>query len=245
MFKILLIFLVGIIACYFIAKAILKFIPKKAQPIISLLLWVAIIWLSYITYTNVMKPIEFNKEKTKRYSKVIRSLKVIRDAQAAHKKVTGKYAKNGNSLIKFIDTAEFAITESRNEIRVEQRGGGLTEEVEYRVTDTVGYTDVRAAFAGRDYKNLMKVPGTDANFVMKLGEVQKTHGYMAPVYEVRVSKDVVLGSMGEDFADLIRQEKEVIENDQIKGDHVRVGSLNEVSDSGNWPPSYDKGDNKK
>lgn len=242
MFKILLIFIVGIIACYFIAKAILKFIPKKAQPIISLLLWAAIIWLSYITYTNVMKPIQFNKEKTKRYSKVIKSLKVLRDAQAAHKKVTGKYAKDGNSLTKFIDTAKFAITESRNELRTESRGGGLTEEVEYRVTDTVGYSDVRAAFAGRDYKNIMKVPGTDANFKMTLGEVQKTHGYMAPVYEVRVDKDVVLQGMD---ADLLRQEKEVIENDQIKGDHVRVGSLNEVSDSGNWPPSYDKGDNKK
>ena len=242
MFKILLIFLVGIIACYFIAKAILKFIPKKAQPIISLLLWAAIIWLSYITYTNVMKPIKFNQEKTKRYSKVIKSLKVLRDAQAAHKKVTGKYAKDGNSLIKFIDTAKFAITESKNELRVEERGGGLTEEVEYRVTDTVGYSDVRAAFAGRDYKSIMKVPGTDANFVMKLGEVQKTHGYMAPVYEVKVSKDVVLQGMD---ADLLRQEKEAIENDQIKGDHVRVGSLNEVSDSGNWPPSYDKGDNNK
>jgi len=242
MLGILLAFIVGIILCYFIAKAILKFVPKKLQPIISLLLWVAIIWLSYITYTNVMKPIEFNKEKTKRYTKVIKQLKVIRDAQAAHKKVTGTYAKNGNSLTKFIDTAKFAITESRNELRVEERGGGLTEEVEYRVTDTVGYSDVRAAFAGRDYKNIMKVPGTDANFVMKLGEVQKTHGYMAPVYEVRVNKDVVLHGMD---ADLLRQEKEVIENDQIKGDHVRVGSLNEVSDSGNWPPSYDKGDNNK
>ncbi|MCF6279620.1 MAG: hypothetical protein L3J14_04665 [Flavobacteriaceae bacterium] len=242
MLKILVIFIVGIIACYFIAKAILKFIPKKVQPIISLLLWAAIIWLSYITYQNIMKPIKFNQEKTERYSKVIKSLKVVRDAQAAHKKVTGTYAKNGNSLIQFIDTAKFAITESRNELKTEQRGGGLTEEVEYRVIDTVGYSDVRAVFTGREYKNLMKVPGTDANFVMTLGKVQKTHGYMAPVYEVKVSKDVVLHGMD---ADLLRQEKEAIENDQIKGDHVRVGSLKEVSDSGNWPPSYDKGDNKK
>ncbi len=242
MFKILLIFLVGIIACYFIAKAILKFIPKKLQPVISILLWLAIIGLSYITYQSVMKPIQFNAEKTKRYSKVIKSLKVIRDAQAAHKKVTGKYAKSGDNLIKFIDTAKFAKTNSYNVIRKENAGGGLTKDVEYRVTDTIGYTDVRASFAGREYKNLMSVPGTDANFEMKLGEIQKTHGYMAPVFEAKVSKDIVLQGMD---ADLIRQEKEAIENDQIKGAYVSVGSLNDVSDTGNWPPSYDIGDVKK
>lgn len=242
MLLIILFFILGIILCYFIAKAIIKFIPKKAQPIIAILLWLLIAWLFYISYQSIMKPIHFNQEKTKRYTKVIRSLKVIGDAQAAHKKVTGIYAKSGDDLIKFIDTAKFAVTQSRNEIRKENAGGGLTKDVEYRVTDTIGYTDVRADFAGRDYKNLMKVPGTDANFVMKLGEVQKTHGYMAPVYEVKVSKDVVLHGMD---ADLIRQEKEAIENDQIKGDHVRIGSLNEVSDSGNWPPTYDFGDIKE
>ncbi|PHR69372.1 MAG: hypothetical protein COA67_10375 [Lutibacter sp.] len=242
MLGILLSFIIGIILCYFIAKAILKFVPKKVQPIIGILLWILIVWLFYISYQSVMKPIQFNAEKTKRYTKVVKSLKVIGDAQKAHKKVTGTYAKTGDALIKFIDTAKFAVTQSRNEIKKEDRGGGIYVDVEYRVTDTVGFTDVRANFAGRDYKNLMKVPGTDANFVMTLGKVQKTHGYMAPVYEVKVSKDIVLNGMD---ADLIRQEKEAIENDQIKGDHVRIGSLNEVSDSGNWPPSYDLGDLKK
>jgi len=33
---------------------------------------------------------------------------------------------------------------------------------------------------------------------------------------------------------------EAIESDQIKGEHVSVGSLNEVTTGGNWPPSYDK-----
>jgi hypothetical protein len=242
MLSIILFFIIGIIACYFIAKAIIKFVPKKLQPIVSLLLWAAIIWLGYISYQSVMKPIQFNAEKTKRYTKVVKSLKVIRDAQAAHKKVTGTYAKTGDALIQFIDTAKFAKTNSYNVIKKENAGGGLTKDVEYRVTDTIGYTDVRAAFAGRDYKNLMKVPGTDANFEMKLGEVQKTHGYMAPVFEAKVSKDIVLQGMD---ADLIRQEKEAIANDQIKGTHVTVGSLGDVSDAGNWPPSYDIGDIKK
>lgn len=242
MFKILLLFLFGIVACYFIAKAIIKFVPKKAQPIISLILAGLAILLAYLSYQAVMAPIKFNKEKVRRYSKVIDQLKVIRDAQAAHKKVTGKYAANGDDLTKFIDTAKFAVTKAYNKL-VTRREGALTVEEEVRVVDTIGYTDVRAAFAGRNYKDIMKVPGTkDAKFEMKLGTIEKLHGYKAPVYEAKVSKDIVLKGLP---ADLIRLEKEAKENNQVKGEYVRVGSLAEVSDSGNWPPMYDKGDKKE
>ena len=39
---------------------------------------------------------------------------------------------------------------------------------------------------------------------------------------------------------------EAIATDQIKGEYVSVGSLEEVTTGGNWPPSYDKkGENKE
>lgn len=242
MFKILLVFIVGLIACYFIAKAILKFIPKKVQPVISLILYAIIALLAYKTYDSIMAPIKFNAEKEKRYAAVIKNLKVIRDAQAAHKKVTGKFAKTGDALVKFMDTAKFADTRVRNEVKKVNKGGGITVEEEYRVVDTIGYTPVKASFAGRDYKNMMTVPGTSEQFKMKFGEVQKAHGYMAPVYLIEVDKDIVLKGMDED---MIRQEKEAIANDQVKGPTILIGSLAEVTDSGNWPPKYDQGDVKK
>ncbi len=119
-FFIVLGFLFGLGFIYFIAKLITGSFSKKAQPFFKILLWLLIAWLFYISYQSVMKPIRFNAEKTKRYTKVIKSLKVIRDAQADHKEVTGKYAKTGDALIKFIDTAKFAVTESHNEIRKEK-----------------------------------------------------------------------------------------------------------------------------
>ncbi|MCG8753203.1 hypothetical protein G1K86_13465 [Tenacibaculum finnmarkense] len=39
---------------------------------------------------------------------------------------------------------------------------------------------------------------------------------------------------------LIKQELEAKETDQIKGEFVSVGSLDDVTTGGNWPPSYDK-----
>jgi hypothetical protein len=43
---------------------------------------------------------------------------------------------------------------------------------------------------------------------------------------------------------LVKQEKEAIGGEEIKGAYIRVGSLGEVSEDGNWPPFYDKGDKK-
>ena len=42
------------------------------------------------------------------------------------------------------------------------------------------------------------------------------------------------------LGDYLKQELEANATDQIKGEYVSVGSLDEVSTGGNWPPSYDK-----
>jgi len=236
---VLVLFLVGIIACLFIAKAIVKFIPQKAQPIISIILYALAALLVYKTYDSVMKPIKFNKEKVVRFTKTIDNLKMVREAQTAHKTVTGKFCANGDDLVKFIDTAQLAVTTAHNESKTVDVGGGITNEVEYRVVDTTGYTDVRAGFVGRDYKNMMTVPGTDAKFTMTLGKIQRTNGIMAPVYEVKVSKAVVLVGMN---PDLIKLEESMFADNEVKGRDISVGSLDEVSDKGNWPPTYDQKD---
>ena len=77
---------------------------------------------------------------------------------------------------------------------------------------------------------------------MQVGLVQKSHGDMRKVYEVKVDKSIVLEGMN---PDLIRLEEAIEDNDQVKGSDIRVGSMVDVSNSGNWPPSYDVGDVKK
>ena len=239
MFKILILFFVGIVVIYFLAKAILKFVPEKVQPVITVLLYGIAAYLAFLSYQSVMEPIHFNKEKQQRYTNVIESLKIIRDAQAAHRTVTGNYAAKGEDLVKFLDTAQFAVTKDTNIVVEVNLGGGLTGEEEVMRTDTIGYDDVRASFVGRDYKNMMNVPGTDKQFEMTVGMVQKLNGDMRKVFEAKVDKSIVLDEMN---ADLIRLEKKTEDNDQVKGTHISVGSMVDVSDSGNWPPSYDIAD---
>ena len=237
----ILIILAGILVTGLLAYAIVNYIPRKLHWIISIILIGLAGLLVFKINFEIRKPIKFNKEKKVRYAKVINNLKIIRDAEVAYKKVTGKYTANGDDLVNFIDTAKFALTQTRNVPKTINLGGGITKEIEERVVDTIGYEDVKLRFTGKNYKNMMQIPGTDQKFKIEIGVIEKIVGLKAPVFEVKVDKALILKGMD---INLVKQEKEAIGGEEIRGEYVRVGSLGEVSEDGNWPPSYDKGDKK-
>jgi hypothetical protein len=190
-----------------------------------------------------MEPIKFAKEKVERYAPVIKSLKIIRDAEVKYYEANGRYTKDKAGLIKFIDTAQLALTQTSTIVEKVNKGGGVIIDVEKRVTDTIGYESVLKYFKNRDYKNMFKVPGIkDTEFELEVGEVEKVQGLFVPTFRARTPKTGILAGMNES---LVKQELEVIESDQIKGEYVSVGSLEEVTSGGNWPPSYDKRDGAK
>ena len=232
----ILIIIVAILVVAGLAYLIVNKLPSKLKPLISIVLWAIIIILSYQIYQSIMMPIKFNKVKKERYAKVIENLKIIRDAELAYGEVNRKFTANPQTLISFIDTAKFAITEIKNIVVTEQRGR-ITIDVEKRIVDTVGFEPVINRFKGRDYKNMMNVPGTNAKFELKTGEIEKIQGIKTSVFEVKVAKEIVLEGMDKD---LIRQEKETLGGINIPGEYISVGSLEEVNSNGNWPPFYDE-----
>src|SRR5690554_7367375 len=82
--------------------------------VIQTVLWILIILLGWKLWSSIMGPVEFNKIKEARYEKVIKSLKDIQAAELAHKDITGKFTGSFDSLISFLDTAKFAITQRRD-----------------------------------------------------------------------------------------------------------------------------------
>lgn len=236
-----LIIIAGIVVTGFLAYAIVNFIPRKLHWIVSIVLIALAVLLVYKINFEIQKPVQFNKAKKVKYAAVIKNMKILRDAEVAHKKVTGKYTANGEGLIQFIDTAKFALTQTRNVPKTINVGGGITKEIEERVVDTIGYEDVKNQFSGVDYKNMLTIPGTDQKFKIEIGEVEKIQGLFAPVFEIKVDKALILKGMD---MNLIKQEKEAIGGEEVRGEYIRVGSLGEVSEDGNWPPFYDKGDKK-
>lgn len=212
--------------------------------VVQIVLWILIIFLGWKVYTSIIGPVKFNEVKEARYSKVIRNLKDIQAAELAHKEITGNFTGSFDSLVRFIDTARFARTQRRDTSYADvekNKAFGISEGyfVERSLIDTLGYTSVRdSLFKGSDrYKNMMNVPvdGVDAKIELQSGQITRNDVNYS-VFEARVSKDVLLNDLDRD---LLAQEKLVQSVDGVNGEFIKVGSMNEVNTSGNWPKIYD------
>ncbi|TQD40070.1 hypothetical protein [Haloflavibacter putidus] len=212
--------------------------------VIQLLLWIVIGFLGYLTFNAVYEPIQFDKQKEIRYQKVIDRLKDIRKAELAYKEVTGRFAGNFESLITFVDTADFTITQRRDTSYLDkeyQKTYGVDKMIQDVVVDTIGTYPVKdSIFKESDrYKKMMYVPTTDKKkFDIDAGSITKNETKIA-VFEVKVPKRVILEGLDED---LIAQEEQVISVDGVNGKYIRVGSMNEINTSGNWPKVYGAND---
>lgn len=224
-----------------------KMASPKLVPIISIILLALAAFLAYQVYNSIMGPVEFNKEKVERYRKVISNLKDIRAAQSAHQEITGSFTGSFDSLVQFIDTAKFAITQRRDTSYADvekNKAYGLTEGyyIEETLIDTLGFSSVKdSLFDDGRHTTMMNVPGTEATFEMKAGKLDKS-GALYSVFEAKVAKDIVLAGMNKD---LIAQEKLTQSVDGVNGEYIKVGAMDEVDTSGNWPKLFDTEDNKK
>ena len=211
------------------------------KSILQIVLWIVCIVLGYMIYKSVTGPIEFDKIKKERFAEVIDRLKDIRNAQDAYKTVNGRYANNFESLVAFVDTGKYTITQQRDSSYMEfDKVYQIDMLQEVKIIDTVGFVSVKdSLFKDSDrYKNIMNVPYAPNNekFTMKADIIEKS-GYRAPVYEVKVPKSVVLHDQPKDP---LSRENAQVSVEEVNGTEIKVGSLTEVSTSGNWPPIYDK-----
>jgi hypothetical protein len=207
---------------------------------LELFLWVLSIFFASQIYSSINGPIKFNQIKNDRYTQVIDRLKDIRTAQIAHKDVNGVYANNFDSLVSFIDNGIFTVIEKRDSSYLEyNRTYRIDMLKEVEIVDTLGFVPVKDSLFGdnESYKMMAKVPieGTDSEFSIKADIIDK-NGYQVPVFEVKVKKDVVLFDQNKDLLD---QENKVISVDGVNGPEIILGSMSDVSTSGNWPTIFD------
>ncbi len=209
--------------------------------VIQLLLWIVIIFLGYLVFNAVYEPIQFNKVKEKRYAKVIERLVDIRAAQLAHKTVTGKFEKDFDKLVRFIDTAEFVLIQRRDTTYLDaeyRKAYGVDRYKDDIVIDTLGTASIKDSLFKNSnrYKEMMNVPveGVTAKFEMNAGTVLKNN-VSFPVFEAKVNKGVILYDRDKD---LVMQEKQVVSVESVNGEFIKVGSMEEVNTNGNWPKVY-------
>ena len=207
---------------------------------LDLVLWALSIFFASQIYSSINGPIKFNQVKNDRYTQVIDRLKDIRTAQIAHKDVNGFYANNFDSLVSFIDNGIFTVIEKRDSSYLEyNRTYRIDMLKEVEIVDTLGFVSVKDSLFGDNdsYKMMAKVPieGTDSEFSIKADIIDK-NGYQVPVFEVKVKKDIVLFDQNKDLLD---QENKVVSVDGVNGPEIILGSMSDVSTSGNWPTIFD------
>ena len=211
-----------------------KFVPKKMKPLVHIVLWIIIVALGYFTFMSVYGEIKFNKLKVERYQKVINGLVDIRDSQLAYKEVNGEYTDNFDKLINFVENGKVPITQRRDTLVLDEERtrafGGVETMKTITLIDTLSYYSVKdSVFKGSDrYKKMMYVGvGKEgAKYTLKAGKIDKIS-----VFEASVDKAIVLD--GEDKY-LIEKERQAFSVAGVKGETVKIGSMEEVTTSGNW-----------
>jgi len=208
---------------------------------IQIVLWIASIFFAYKIYDSINGPIKFNQTKNERYAKVIDRLKDIRKSQIAYKDVKGTFSNNFDSLVKFVDEGYFTLIEKRDSSYMEyERTYRIDMLREVIVIDTLGSVSVKdSLFKNTNrYQDMAYIPidgVRDSMFTIN-AEVINKNGYNVPVFEVKVSKNVILFDQN---ADLVQQENETVSVDGVNGPAIVLGSLSNVSTNGNWPTIFD------
>ena len=178
---------------------------------IQVLLWILCVFFSYKIYDSINGPIAFNN------------------------------SDNLDSLVAFIDTAQYTLTQKRDSSYLEfDRIYRIDMLREVIVVDTLGFASVKDSLFkdSERYKDMMYIPvkgQEDARFALKT-DILDNNGYRLPVFEVKVSKDIILHDQDKY---LVALEKEVVSVDGVNGPEITLGSLTEVNTSGNWPTTYD------
>lgn len=241
MLQLILIIIAICVATFGLVYLIDKVFPQKLRPVLIILFALLSIFLGYKIYKSVLGPIEFNAVKQERFAKVISSLKDIRDSQEAYKTVNGQFAKDFPTLINFVENGKYTITQQKDSSFMRyNKSYQIDMQVDTIIVDTLGFVQVKDSLfkTSTRFKTMMNIPGAqnDEKFEMKADFVDKS-GYRASVFEAKAEKDILLYDQPQDLRDKENAEQSV---EQVNGSSIKVGSLNDVSINGNWPPVYDR-----
>lgn len=198
---------------------------KTTKYIVQIVLGVLIIFITYLIYSGIMKPIDFKAEKDARYGKVIERLKDIRTAQLAYKSVYQKYTGSFDTLISFVKNDSFP---------VEYKVGSLDDSIAVAkglvFRDTI-YVPVRDSIFPKGFfvDSLRYIPHTTGvQFELQAGSITTGSKVLVQVFEASALNFDVLNGMNRQ---LIINLNDLAKD--FKG--LRVGNIKEANNNaGNW-----------
>lgn len=195
----------------------LGIINKAIKIAVLALLVLGSMGLGWLDYKSIKDPVDFLKEKEKRYKYVIQGLKDIREAEFAYKAAKNVYCNNFDSLVNFLRTDSLRVVkafgtvpDTLTEEKAVELGIVQRDTVYVMAMDTV-FNKVYLANHYGDFNidSLAYVPFTSSKFDLQAGTI-KRNGVEVQVFQAMDaapfdSKDV-----------------------------LQVGSMSDPSTSGNW-----------
>lgn len=208
------------------------------RTVITILLVIVAVVLSYFIYTGIQDPIQFEKAREARYEATIEKLKDIRRAQLAYKDVYGRFTGSWDTLIDFI---------KYDSVRNIRKIGELTDSmIEQKITerravqlgliirDTIRVSVMDALFSPNfnpDRLRYIPVSDTVAEFMLGQTTITTGSGIRVPVFEAKAHNNIILYGLDRQYVININEQRRL--NERYPG--LKVGSLTEtVNNAGNW-----------
>ena len=230
---------------------------KVVKIIIEVLLLAAIVGLVYLLYSNIMQPVNFNKEKASRQAVAVQRLKDIRTLQVAYKSVTGKFNSSVDSLKQFYENGQMeivmqvgslddsvavlnteAIKRANRKLKPEQLTAKLQEAYaagQKVVFSTVTKIPVRdTLFTHRpDFciDSLKYIPFSGKEEIQMEAITKKVSGVDVPLFEARIPWRSLLKGMNNQ----LRINLDAESRDLNRYEGLQVGSITAPNNNaGNW-----------
>jgi hypothetical protein len=198
---------------------------KTVRYIVQIALGVIAIVLTYLIYSGIMKPINFEQERKARYDQVISRLKDIRTAEVAYKSVYNKYTGSFDTLINFVKHDNFPV-----EFKVGSLDDSIAVAKGLVKRDTI-YIPVRDSIFPKGYfiDSLRYIPNTKGvEFNLQAGSITTGSKLVIHVFEANALNFDILNGMNRQ---LIINRNDVAKD--FKG--LRVGNIKEANNNaGNW-----------
>ncbi len=207
---------------------------------LTLILLLGVIFLSYKLYENIMKPIRFQKAYNQRAEIVKKKMLKIRDAEVAFFDVYGHYTGDFDSLVNFIKHDSLIVVKSSGTVpdsiylQSKNRKEAVQKALKLGIItrDTIKVSVKDSLFRDYDEDTLRYIPYSDPkeDFQLQAGYIKTMSKATRPVFELKVHNNSF--TKGLDRQMVINLNDKARDNDEFPG--FIVGSMTEVSTSGNW-----------
>lgn len=198
------------------------------------------VFLGYMLYKSIMKPITFKKEFEERSLLVQQKMLLIRNAEIAYLDTYDKYMGDFDTLINFIKNDSLKVVKSygvvpdsiylKSKSRQEAELTAIKLQIISRDTIKISVKD--SLFRNYDVDTLCFIPYTNLTekFQLRASILKTLSNSIRPVFELKVHNNSFTKGLNEQ--EVINLNSAARDNDEFPG--FIIGSLIEVTTAGNW-----------